>query len=203
MPRLVDHEERRRRIGDVVLRLVAEEGLRAATFRRVAADCGWSPGAVQYYFASSAEMLDAAFAQIGERREARVHRQLADLGRPPGERDILEAALRTGLPLDEERRVECLAEAAWLVRAGAGAGSNPREGLPQLIELFRSLLESAQAAGLLVEGVDPAREAQVLWSLVAVQARTVTLGAGSPEEILAVLDYHLGRVFREPRADAG
>lgn len=196
MPKIVDHDQRRREIADVVLRLVATEGLSAATFRRVAAECGWSLGAVQHYFDSSRGLLEAGIGQIPTRREERVRAELTALGRAPTEREVLTASMLTGLPLDEERRIECLAEAAWGIRDGAGTASDSDAGLRALLGLYQSLLERAREGGRLAEGVDPELEAHVLWSLVAVQARRVTLGVGTPEQVVDLIDYHLDRVFR-------
>lgn len=198
-PKRVDHDARRALVADAVLSLVAREGVAAASYRRVAQETGFSVGSLQHYFENGEEMLDVAFARIGVRREERVKAEISALGRPPTPREVLEASLRTGLPLDEERRVECLAEAAWVIRAGAGKGTNPSHGLPLLLGLFRGLLESARAQGMLARGVDPELEAQVLWALVGVQGSRLALdGSAPPERALAVVEYHVDRLFTSP-----
>lgn len=197
MPRVVDHEARRREIGSVALRLIATEGPAAASFRRVARECGLSLGAIQHYVASADDLLDLAVGRIGTRREERVRAQLEALGRPPSEREILEASLLTGLPLDEERRIECLAEAAVLTRGGAPRSTPAAaEGLPRLLDLFAGLLKAAGERGLLHDGVDPEKEARVLFALVAAQAHGLVLHHSTPDTVQGVLEYHLARVFR-------
>lgn len=52
-PKRVDHEQRRRQIGEALLRVASTRGLQSATMREVAAEAGVSLRLVQYYFHSS------------------------------------------------------------------------------------------------------------------------------------------------------
>ncbi len=62
-----NHEARRRRIADIVLRVIIEDGLEAATVRRIAAEVGYSTAVVTYYFADKRDLLLSAFRALGER----------------------------------------------------------------------------------------------------------------------------------------
>ena len=67
----VDHDERRRRIAEVAIDIIAREGLDAATIRRIASEIGASLRAITHYFADKDELLLAAYrimALQGERR---------------------------------------------------------------------------------------------------------------------------------------
>jgi TetR/AcrR family transcriptional regulator, transcriptional repressor of bet genes len=57
MPKVVDHEERRREIAYAVWHLIAARGIEGVTQRAVAAEAGISVGRIQHYFASKEEMV--------------------------------------------------------------------------------------------------------------------------------------------------
>jgi AcrR family transcriptional regulator len=79
----VDHEERRRRIAEVAVDLIAREGLEATTIRRIAAEIRCSTTIVTHYFSDKHQLLLWAFqalAQQGwERVDAAIARDPADL----------------------------------------------------------------------------------------------------------------------------
>ena len=51
-------------LADAALRIVARQGMRAVTFRSVAAESGWSLGAVQKAFATKVDLHTAMFARL-------------------------------------------------------------------------------------------------------------------------------------------
>lgn len=55
---------RQAELADAVLGLIAREGIAGVSYRAVAAESGWSLGAVQKAFPSKGEMLSAAFARL-------------------------------------------------------------------------------------------------------------------------------------------
>ena len=65
----VDHDERRRRIAEVTVAVIAREGLEAATIRRIAAELGGPTKIVTHYFADKQEMLLCAYRVISERSQ--------------------------------------------------------------------------------------------------------------------------------------
>ena len=67
----IDHEKRRADIATITIDLIACEGLEAATFRRIAAEAGFSTTAITHYFADKQELLVWTFqilSQEGVRR---------------------------------------------------------------------------------------------------------------------------------------
>ena len=50
MPKIVDHEARRREISAAAAALIAKGGLEAVTFREIAQASGYSKGVVEHYF---------------------------------------------------------------------------------------------------------------------------------------------------------
>lgn len=71
MPRIVDHDERRRDLARAVWSLMREEGLEAVTIRAVAERSGWSSGAVRHYLPNREAIL--AFAAERVRSEFAEH----------------------------------------------------------------------------------------------------------------------------------
>ena len=111
MPRLVDHEERRRELGDAVWRVIRSRGVDGASIRTVADEAGWSPGALRHYFSTHSELLTFAMEMVVERIEARV----SALEPPDDRRRAVEQRLHELLPLDKDRRAE---NEVWLAFAG-------------------------------------------------------------------------------------
>lgn len=118
MPRVADHDARRRQVTDAVEHLIATEGLDGVTVARTAAAAGISVGLVQHYFPTKDDMLLHTFTAVRDRIEQRV---LIDAQRADdaGARieHILHAALADMLPTDDVRRRECHVVLAFTGRA--------------------------------------------------------------------------------------
>ncbi|OYO09667.1 TetR family transcriptional regulator [Enemella evansiae] len=195
VPKVVDHDARRREIADAVLRLVVREGVEAVSLRKVAAESGMAMGTTQHYFTDREEMLTFALATMNERRSARVQAAVAALGERPDERRLLRTIITEVLPLTEESRFEAAVGAAYYIRAlgdpetRALLSAGPR----QVIDLLRGLLTGAAARGRLAAGVDPAQEARFIWALL--EPAPVMGGYWDAEEAVAMADYQLDRIF--------
>lgn len=57
VPKLVDHDVRRREIAQAVWAVIAERGIEGVTLRCVAAEAGVSVGRIQHYYASREELV--------------------------------------------------------------------------------------------------------------------------------------------------
>jgi AcrR family transcriptional regulator len=66
MPRIVDRDERRREICDVLLDIVAEVGIAGATIRAVADRSGWSTGVIGHYFRDRRDLLLGGMRRAGD-----------------------------------------------------------------------------------------------------------------------------------------
>ncbi|MGY1848986.1 TetR/AcrR family transcriptional regulator [Blastococcus sp. SYSU DS1021] len=113
MPRSVDPDERRRTIAEALWRVVARDGLAAATVRSVAAEAGLSLGAVTPFFDGQEALHLFAMRLVVERTAARVAR-LDPQGSP---REVAEQLLTAAMPLTEETRQEAAVYYAFLARA--------------------------------------------------------------------------------------
>lgn len=102
MPRLVDHDARRREIAAALWRVVRRDGIDQVSVRTVAAEAGTSPGALRHYFASNDELAAFSLRAVVAAAETRL------VGLLPGRtgRDAAVTLLEQYLPLDDERRDE-------------------------------------------------------------------------------------------------
>lgn len=73
----IDHEERRRRIAAVAIDVIAEEGLDAATIRRIAAELQLSTTAITYFFADKRALLLWTYRVLAEEGDERFEEAIA------------------------------------------------------------------------------------------------------------------------------
>jgi AcrR family transcriptional regulator len=102
----VDHEKRRKELAGAVWRVIVRDGVADISIRSVAAESGWSSGALRHYFATRAELLAFACEEVIAQVTERV------LALPPtaGAREFL---LET-MPVDELRHTESSIAFAFL-----------------------------------------------------------------------------------------
>ncbi|WP_199256178.1 TetR/AcrR family transcriptional regulator [Mycolicibacterium mengxianglii] len=109
MPKIVDHEERRKELIGATWRVICRVGLHNTTVGLIAAEAGYSHGIVAHYFSSKADVLHAAHQLTFSRLKEKVDELLSDAQNEPA-----AAKLRTifdwMLPLDDERRTEAEVE---------------------------------------------------------------------------------------------
>lgn len=79
----IDSEERRFAIAQVAIDLIAREGLAAATFRRIAAEGGWSTASITHYFVDKQEVLAWTYQCLSRAGEIEFDRVLAADPRDP------------------------------------------------------------------------------------------------------------------------
>ncbi|QVQ50137.1 TetR family transcriptional regulator C-terminal domain-containing protein [Spiractinospora alimapuensis] len=118
MPKIVDHEQRRHDIAAALWRVVGDQGPAAVSIRTVAAEAGWSTGALRHYFATRGELLTFAIEQSAIRVRERVH---ARAERPATESTVIERVAGFAeelLPLDDQRNAEFQ---LWLAFGGESA----------------------------------------------------------------------------------
>jgi AcrR family transcriptional regulator len=195
MPKIVDHDARRAELAAAVWRLASREGLDAVTIRRVAAEAGWSTGALAHYFDDKEELLLFAFETVADRVGRRIVKA-AERARDPLE--LVRTQLVEGLPIDTERRAEVRVWFAFLGLAEtrprlAKAG---RDAYRLWRERVAKTLAAAQRHGLLDDSTDVEREAAALIALVdgiAIQA-TFDPRSVSAERQLEILDDRLSRL---------
>jgi TetR/AcrR family transcriptional repressor of bet genes len=197
VPRLVDHEARRRSIADAIFTLICSQGLEAVSLRDVAAQAGVSMGAVQHYFKSKEQMLLFAVGHMRDRALARMQQELAAIPEPTA-RETIMAAARVFLPVGEAGREEAIVAGAFYVIATVNpVYAKPlREGYDRLLAVSKYNLRAAQQAGKLADGIDVDREAAMLFFLVQGLIGPILIGILSPADALDLVDHQLDRIFR-------
>lgn len=100
MPKVVDHAARRSRLARATADVIAGSGLEATGLREVAHASSLTTGALTHYFASKAELLDAAYDAAMERILERQHEWRARSVRIGA--DELVGRLAEILPLDAD-----------------------------------------------------------------------------------------------------
>ncbi|WP_129839857.1 TetR/AcrR family transcriptional regulator [Streptomyces sp. RFCAC02] len=204
MPRVADHEERRRQIARAVRDLIAGQGLDAVTVARTAAAAGVSVGLVQHYFRSKDEMLLHAFHEISARIRGRVEERITAgvEHRSPISR-VLAGAMAEYLPLDDERRTEFRVTRAFAGRAldaPALAEVDAEAGRRLRADIARAV-HNGKECGEVAEDLDPwpvaVRLAAVTEGLAAQLHRDPGGVDGVPVDELAaaVIGAELGTVF--------
>ena len=98
MPKIIDHDQRRKEIVDVTWQLIVEGGIEAATMREIAARAGFANGALKHYFSGKDAIIEGAY----ERSLSRIRGRLAE--HVEGKRGIeaLEMSMRYTLPTNED-----------------------------------------------------------------------------------------------------
>jgi AcrR family transcriptional regulator len=201
VPKRVDHEERRRQIADALVRTAAARGLHATGMREVAAEAGVSVRLVQYYFGTKEELLLAAMQQLAAQFSDRVLRRIQQAKETAGAaspRDVIAAILTEALPDDDERRTFTLVYTAYL----ALSLTDPALAIRPLarnssivIDVVAAQLRMAQSTGDMPAGLDADLEAISLITMSAGLGTSVIGGQSSAGQALAVIDYHLRRLF--------
>ena len=165
-------EQRREELAAAVWRLASRDGLEAVTIRSVAAEAGWSTGALHHYFADKEELLLFAFQTVADRVGRRVAAARKSAGAPL---EPVRSLLVMGLPLDADRRAEVRVWFAFLGLAltRPSLARAQRQAYRAWRTLVADALRNARERGELDAQVDPDREAIALVALVdglAVQA---------------------------------
>ncbi|MDF5759086.1 TetR/AcrR family transcriptional regulator [Spongiactinospora sp. TRM90649] len=97
MPKIIDHDQRRRDIIDVTWDLITKGGIEAATMREIAAAAGFANGALKHYFPSKEDIIEAtyerALAMMTEYISLEGLRGLA----------ALRVMCESSMPIDENR----------------------------------------------------------------------------------------------------
>ncbi|QUC13639.1 TetR/AcrR family transcriptional regulator [Arachnia propionica] len=182
MPKLVDHDVRRREIAQAVWAVIAERGIEGVTLRSVAAEAGVSVGRIQHYYASREELvrdscrelLKAAtqrFEAVDDTTPVEKLRRLV-LGRIPA---TPEFAIGTSIWLAYEAKSVDDPVIAELVQRGHAGGVQEAAallsecGVADASAVALRLMATAEglAIRVLVGGLEPRGATELLENLIA------------------------------------
>lgn len=152
MPKIVDHDERREKIVEIVAEMLATVGAERTTIREIARQSGYSRGFIEHYFHNKEELISKTIRWINERSLQRAEKALE------GKRGL--EALRTfselSLPLTPEVRNE------WKIRMQfwgmAAVSDEHRKEQSKRIhvseKIIMEFLQQGQEAGEVEAGID-------------------------------------------------
>lgn len=196
MPRLADHEQRRRQIAEAVWRIASARGLEDVSLRKVAAEAGVSLRLVQYYFGTRDDLLLGALEILNADAGESIR---AELGpeEDAAPREVLRAMLVGMLPVGDERRTRYLVHLAYFVRSlsDPGLASAFSAAPPELERLTADLLAWGRDRGEVAPDLELMPEAELLLSSVDGLQTSIILGQRTPEAAIALIDHQLDRLF--------
>ena len=191
VPKEVDHFARRRELADAACRVIARNGLAAATLADVAEESGWSIGSIRHYFPNKDELIAAALWRVGERVDDRIRLRTAG---GMTLKDLRTAAVEL-LPLDAGSREDSVVYLAFVAQAAVvPALADAAEGAAQrLQEPLAARIAYAVRDGELPAHLDAGQEAARLRLLLdGLRLQLLTTPRHTPVKwALAVLDGHL------------
>ena len=183
MPKVVDHEQRRRELARAALRVIGREGLEAATTRAVALESGWSTGVLKHYFDGKDQLLHESLRELERMNLERFERA----GQAPDGRAAIEEALRRilGGGADESRVWIAFMSRASVDRVTASA---MRRAIEVWVARWAQLVVRGQEDGSIRADVEPDRVATELHALVnGLRLQAVFRGARRREQQLVFL----------------
>lgn len=186
VPRIVDHDERRRQIADALLAVAARDGHESVSSRAVAKELGIATGALWHYFDGFDDVVRAAAAEVTRRTDERITAATDGLRGLPR----LEALMREVLPVDERTRTEARVVVGFWGRLAALAPT-PDAGAPTLAtwqDRIRDALEEAVTDGELRPETPTGDLLALLRSITYGQQVVEVTEPQPPAAHLAVLD---------------
>jgi len=159
MPKIVDHDARRRELVEASWAVIAEEGLEGVTMRKVAEAANCTTGRITHYFADREALILASLQTSNRATSKRVSEIIAS------NLDVYEKLLGMAeqtLPLDEERRIEVK---VWLAFWSAATVNKAlaKENDARMDEWFAALLPLVKEVA---PNADPEHEANLLIGLI-------------------------------------
>ncbi|MEW9110026.1 MAG: TetR/AcrR family transcriptional regulator [Cytobacillus gottheilii] len=103
MPKIVDHNLRKKQIAEASWRVILEQGMEGATVRNIAKEAGLSLGALRHYFSTQDELLEFAMKLVMERATERIEK-IAVKELPP--KDMILQILMQLVPTNPETLAE-------------------------------------------------------------------------------------------------
>jgi len=198
MPKIVDHDERRRHIATAVSDIAATRGLADVSVREVVVRARVAVSLVQHYFGDKTNLLKTTLEIQSESMNALIARRVADLGPDPAPIDIVRTVATAFLPIDDVSRRSMLVYhgfAAAALTDPALRGSDMFANGRGLIDFFASQLAhigNDNAPGDAAR--DRTADATGLLSLLLGLSIAVLLEQSTPTDAIEVLDAHLDRL---------
>ncbi|MCB7071479.1 TetR family transcriptional regulator [Caldibacillus sp. 210928-DFI.2.22] len=191
MPKIVDHDNRKKAIAEATWQVILEQGMKGATVRNIARKAGLSLGALRHYFSTQEELLIYAMDLVKERVAERVEK-IALKNLPPKEM-ILQMLLEI-VPTNETTRAEM---EVWLEFVLYFRNKGNRESQNDgIFEGIQKLLDSLDRAQFLKKEIDKDLETERLCALIDGLAIHAILNPTrlTKERIISILAHHIDEI---------
>lgn len=160
MPKVVDAGQRRSELADAAARVIARAGIDGASLREVAAEAGWTTGALVHYFTNKQELLAFTLQASLDRRRSR-HAERAAMA----PHDALRQTLFGPLPTTPDTTLH------WTVTLAFAAQSSADPELAAIqreayLHFRTTVIDLVVSSGRSKAGVAAAEEAERLITVV-------------------------------------
>jgi AcrR family transcriptional regulator len=191
MPKIVDHDEKRKQIAEAAWNIIRKEGVEKASIRRVAAEAGMSSGALRHYFSTQDEML--LFIMNYYLEEGKKRSQNKEWSENPVH--AVEEVLLELVPIDEEKKIET--SVWWILALRSLTSDTIKDKKDEMTdgtyELANSMIEILALKGVLSDSMNAELEKSRLTALIEGLSIHALLRPDvySPEKVKEVIRYHL------------
>ncbi|MFE7424826.1 MULTISPECIES: TetR/AcrR family transcriptional regulator [unclassified Streptomyces] len=203
MPKIVDHEQRRRRLVEAVWALAVRGGIEQVTLRKVADEAGVSMGQVQHYYSSMQALIRDALDRAVRAVNANIENAVSAAGATsPGA--VLRACLHALISPDEAS-VRLM---RFSLAAAGRAVSDPTmakvlaPGDDELLSFTAGLITAARQERGSEPCGDARIEADICWSLAMSLGVDVALGYRTPDAAERMLGYHIDQILGPDQHEA-
>lgn len=164
MPKIVDHEERRRHLGELAYRLITEQGYDAATFRALANSADCTTGMIVHYFPTRDDILLAALAHAEGLTRDRMDYCLEHYDGIEALRQCLYAVIPADKKLGRQWRL-------WITFWGRAANndavnSRQSEAYAEARSRWAEFVVKAQSGGDICKSINPRDEGKSVMALL-------------------------------------
>lgn len=191
MPKIVDHDEKRKQIAEAAWNIIGKEGVEKASIRRVASEAGMSSGALRHYFSTQDEML--LFIMNYYLEEGKKRSQNIEWSENPVQ--AVEEVLLELVPIDEEKKIET--SVWWILALRSLTSDTIKDKKDEMTdgtyELANSMIEILALKGVLSDSMNAELEKSRLTALIEGLSIHALLRPDvySPEKVKEVIRYHL------------
>ncbi|MCM3716361.1 TetR family transcriptional regulator [Alkalihalobacillus oceani] len=199
MPRIVDHEKKRKSIAEAAWNIIKKEGIEKASIRRVAIEAGMSAGALRHYFSTKDEML--LFIMDYYLEEGKKRSQSKSW--PDNPLQAVAEVLLELVPIDEEKKIET--SVWWILALQSLTSDTLKEKKDEMTngmyELANSMIEILVLQGILSDSTNVKLEKSRLAALIDGLSIHALLRPDvySPEKVKEVIRYHLETLCDESK----
>ena len=195
MPKIVDHEARRRDFIAAAYATIMEEGLANTTVRAVAKKAGFTTGALVHYFGDKDELIREALDYFGSDMRSRMDTAHRDQTGRAALRDTLLEALPTDKRSASSWRV-------WLAlwyhsEASSAMRAEERRRYKEWFGRLTRIFDESKAGGELPKSLDSQTEARMLVALIDGLGVQFLMSSRrmSTKQMIELVDRYLERLY--------